>query len=155
MTSLNTHLEQASGTHTACLDATWAVIDPNDLDGGGTMLVRDEHDVDHLIAALAQPQTTAALIHHHGRPSVEFEGELMPDHEVSAAIQGEYGYLTWAEDDFGYAVSAGDPQSPPYPAYYVEYDAGDGVDLATLRAALAEFLTTRQRPTCLSWRKIL
>jgi hypothetical protein len=154
MTSLNTHIERASGTDTACLDATWAVIDPNDLDAGGTMLVRDAHDVDHLVEALSQPEASAALIHHHGRPSVEFEGELMPDHEVRAAVQGEYGYLTWSDEDLGYAVSEGKPESPACLADYAEYAAGTGVDLATFRAALIEFLTTGQRPTCLAWRNL-
>lgn len=140
--------------HVGSMVATWAVIDPADPGAGGTMTVRNAVDVDALLEVLGQPDVTAALVHHRARLTVEFEGEAMPDHELSVGVHNGFGYFSHADADHEYAVSVGDPKSPPFPAYYVEYDAGGGVDLATCRAALTEFLTTAQRPASITWRMV-
>jgi hypothetical protein len=147
-------LDEGRGTDTAGMDAVWHVFDPNNLDAGGHLLVRDEQDVDRLVVALARPDASAALITHRGRPCVVFDGDRLPDHQVTVAVNGPYGYLTWSDEEHPYLVSDGDAGSPAFLAHYTEYDAGTGVDLATFRAALVEFLATGRRPTCLAWGEV-
>jgi len=132
--------------------ATWTVLTDDGANSGGELVVSTAQDIDTLLDALNSPGATAALIRHTNRAAVpDGSGGMVPDHDMSAGVWQGYGYLTYTDTEHEYETLTGDPDSPAYPAHYVEYDAGTGVDLPTLRQALVEFLHTAQRPTSVAW----
>lgn len=135
------------------LTATWLILDASG-HSEKTMTIRDNDDVDALIAALSEPATTDASIHHEDRSPVEFDGEQVDDHALNAGIHGGLGYLTHGDPDHEPAFSVGASDSAEYPGYFVEYPAGSGVPVDAFLEALAEFLLTAKRPANLEWRTI-
>ncbi|GAB2963175.1 hypothetical protein GCM10027280_60050 [Micromonospora polyrhachis] len=136
------------------LTAVWTILTPEAENSGGEMVVRTSDDVDALIMALSQPGSTAALVQHQDRPTVYDEdlGDI-PDHDVTIGIWRGFGYLSFADLEHEFMYSDGESDSPSFAGHYTEYPAGSGVNLATLRAALVEFLETAQRPTNIHWKE--
>lgn len=129
----------------------WVVFAPDGQVRGSSMAVATTDDIDRLVATLSEPGVSAAMIEHTGRTHVLFEGEELPDHDMTAGVHEGFGYLSYSDGDHDYAMPAGDAASPPYAAHYVDYNAGTGVAIETLTEALREFLATAQRPTCIQW----
>ncbi|MCU1652088.1 MAG: hypothetical protein JWQ60_3237 [Pseudonocardia sp.] len=75
------------------------------------------------------------------------------DHELVAAVHGDWGYLRmWAVDDGDDTwILAGDPASPTFVSDESEFPEGTGIPLLRLVGALREFLETGRRPLCLNW----
>lgn len=134
--------------------AAWSISDPNDVRAGAEMTVTSSDDVDTLVTKLADPNAGAALIRHQQRPPTEFHGQQLPDHHMTAGVWHSYGYITFTDRDHEPCTLVGNPGSPMFPADAVEYDAGSGVSIETLAAALREFLATAQRPTNVEWRTV-
>lgn len=133
--------------------AIWTVLQPDGTAGGGEMTVDTQGDVPRLIEELDAEGATAAMVRHDRRPMVpDGAGGQVPDHDMTVGVWQGYGYLSFIDAEHEYMVLDGDPQSPPYPAHYVEYDAGTGVPLDRLRAALLQFLETAARPDNVEWK---
>lgn len=132
--------------------ATWTILNPDGAAGGGEMTVDSPDDITRLIDDLDSAGATAAMVRHDRRPMVsDGAGGQVPDHDMTVGVWQGYGYLTFTDADHDYAVLDGDPRSPSYPAHYVDYDAGSGVPLDALRAALVQFLETANRPDNVEW----
>lgn len=133
--------------------ATWSNLAPDDPVGGGQMTVRTPDDVAWLITELGRPGATAAMVYHDDRPMIPDDsfGQL-PDHDMTVGVWQNYGYLSYIDDTHDFMVLDGDSRSPYYPAHYIEYDAGTGVTLDLLHAALVQFLETAQRPDNVRWK---
>jgi hypothetical protein len=139
--------------------AVWPITDQNDTDAADEMTVSTPEDVDTLLARLAEPGAGPAVIEHQDRELItDTEGLLgapgtteIPDHDVAAAVDQGYGYLTYADPEHDYSTLRGEPSSPEYRSEYVDYPPGAGVPVDLLAAALKEFLATAKRPTCVDW----
>jgi hypothetical protein len=57
----------------------------------------------------------------------------------------------WIIGDDNIQVAVGDPDSPAFESITCEWDAGSGMTLRRLRAALVELLETANRPTSVQW----
>lgn len=132
--------------------ATWTVLTPEGTANGGEMTVHTPADVARLVTELAGPGATAAMIRHEQRPTISDPnlGEV-PDHDMTAGVWQGYGYLSFTDAEHEYMVTVGDPRSPGYAAHYIEYDAGTGIALSDLEAALVRFLDTTTRPDNVEW----
>jgi hypothetical protein len=114
-------------------------------------------EVDELVNAIAELPERSVVIHHAGRPvtgNVFFDdGVDVYDHELVAAVHGDWGYLRmWAVDDGDDTwILAGDPASPTFVSDESEFPEGTGVPLSRVVVALREFLETGRRPLCLNW----
>lgn len=132
--------------------ATWTVLNPDGAAGGGEMTVDSPDDVTRLINELDKTGATAAMLRHERRPMVSdgADGQV-PDHDMTVGVWQGYGYLSYIDADHDYALLDGDPRSPSCPAHYLDYDAGSGVPLDRLHAALLQFLETAERPDNVEW----
>jgi hypothetical protein len=133
--------------------ATWTILKPDGTADGGEMTVDTAQDVTSLIDELDKDGASAAMVRHDRRPMVaDGTGGQVPDHDMTVGVWQGYGYLSFTDAVHDYMVLNGDPRSPAYPAHYVEYDAGTGVPLDRLRAALLQFLETAARPDNVEWK---
>ena len=132
--------------------ATWTILMGHGPTAGGEMTVRTRQDIAALLQALAEPGATAAMLRHEARPMVpDGRGGQVPDHDMTVGVWRGYGYLSFIDADHDSMTLAGLPDSPDYPAHYVEYDQGEGIPLEQLQAALTEFLETGRRPAGVTW----
>lgn len=130
------------------VEASWRTLVD---DESVTMSIDSPHDVDTLLAQLSSGTTDASLTH-SDRPMIEIDGEQFVDHDLGVGLSHGYGYLVYHDPDHEPAYSVGDPTSPDYLAFYMHAPAGSGVSLKQVRAAVAEFVDTAQRPTAIEWR---
>jgi hypothetical protein len=133
--------------------ATRTVLNPDGTADGGEMTVETPQDVTRLTDELDKAGATAAMIRHDRRPMIsDGAGGQVPDHDMTVGVWHGYGYLSFTDAEHDYMVLDGDPRSPAYPAHYIDYDAGTGVPLDRLRAALVQFLETTDRPDNVRWK---
>jgi hypothetical protein len=139
------------------ITARWA-----DLEAASTA-VRKNHevrlssaaDVRTLIDRLSEPDTSEAHLLHNDRPEQfnELFGQYEVDHQVVIGVWRGFGYMEFIGPAH-YAQLAGDPASPEWHTSASDhFRTGSGVAVEHLVAAVAEFLVTRELPTCVAWRE--
>ncbi|MFC6092442.1 Imm1 family immunity protein [Saccharothrix lopnurensis] len=115
-------------------------------------------DVEELVARLARPDTSEALLVHSARPlkTSSLTGGSAPDHRVVVAVGSSgFGYVEYLGPG-GVDQLVGDPGSPEWHTTTGgHFPAGAGVDLATLVEVVEEFRVTAARPASVGWRDAL
>jgi hypothetical protein len=139
------------------ITARWADLEP------GSTAVREHHetllssaaDVRALMDRLSEPNTSEAHLVHNDRPQRfnELFGQHEVDHQVVVGVWRGFGYLEFIGPGH-HAQLAGDPASPEWHTSASDhFPMGSGVAVDDLVAAVAEFLVTRELPTCVAWRE--
>jgi hypothetical protein len=124
------------------------------------MTVESSEDVRQLVLKLSKPGVDDAYVTHLGRPVEVVPGlgdEPLPDHVVHLAVRRPWGYITFAGDAVAYPEGftghpLGDAASPAtHGSYNTDYAAGSGLPLDVFEQVVAEFLVTKELPTCVEW----
>lgn len=133
------------------ITAVWPIASKTDANAGDGLTITEPGEVDELIRRLSEPNAGPASIWHEHRELAD-ESTGMLDHDVIAAVDGGYGYLSHFDVDHDFAVLEGDPESPGLTSEDIEFPAGSGVAVGVLAAALKDFLETASRPKVVDWR---
>ncbi|MFB9906370.1 Imm1 family immunity protein [Allokutzneria oryzae] len=114
---------------------------------------RTADDVEVVIDALAQPKSASGMVTHDGREL--WEGKY-PDHELVVVIDGalDLGALCYWDRDTPRARTLGPGDGPDFEDENVDFPPDSWLPRAQITEALAEFVTTGNRPTCVSWQVI-
>ncbi|PPK70324.1 Imm1 family immunity protein [Actinokineospora auranticolor] len=132
------------------IEVGWGIDHADGTFGGDRMSLRTAADVEEFVRRLGGDGAGVAWVNHKGRSL--WNAELgIPDHEVFAAVYAGFGYFSYQDPTVDKCYPVGLPDSPE-----VEYDdddfpPGSGVSTTLLTRAVAEFLATKARPTCLDW----
>lgn len=135
------------------ITAVWPISSPGDVNAGDGLTVTESTELDGLVTRLAEPNAGAATIWHEGREPADPETGML-DHDVLAAIDGGYGYLSYIDTEHDLAVLDGDADSPSLSVEDLDFPAGSGVSVEVFTAALREFLDTGSRPESVTWREV-
>lgn len=68
-----------------------------------------------------------------------------------ANVVDGWGYLSYQDSNHDKAYAVGEPQSPECEFEDDDFPSGSGLPLDTFKAALMEWLRTRERPTVVEW----
>ncbi len=135
------------------ITAVWPISSPGDVNAGDGLTVTDPVELDGLVGRLSEPNAGAASIWHEGREPADPDTGML-DHDVLAAVDGGFGYLSYIDTEHDLAVLDGSVDSPALPVEDLEFPAGSGVPMGAFTAALREFLATGRRPECVVWRPV-
>jgi hypothetical protein len=128
--------------------AIWDVFpaDPAGRTTGENVVVDTPDGVAELVERLTDPQASTAKIWGPDIRQDGWTGQL-----IHAAVDGQFGYLSYNSDECALVFPAGNPASPGYDSMDEEFPAGSGILVAELAAALREFLATGSQPRAVRW----
>jgi hypothetical protein len=113
--------------------------------------LRAIEDVHLLLDRLCDPRSDNAMLIHTHRQRLE---SGYPDHEVTVGVRGERGTILFTDNATGSWVTLGEgpPTSPTYAG--IEFPTHCEIPVVDIAVAIAEFLKTGERPTCIPWQQV-
>jgi hypothetical protein len=128
--------------------AIWDVhaVRPTDRTTGANLVVDTADQVDDLVGRLADPRAGTAKIWGPDIRQDQWTGQL-----IHAAVDENYGYLSYTSDECALVFPAGAAASPGYDSTDEEFPAGSGIPLTEFTTALREFLVTGRQPDSVRW----
>jgi hypothetical protein len=120
-------------------------------DWKGVHVVIDSPDhVRTVLDRLSADDATDAVVIHRDRPRIG--PRSIPDHQLLVGVRGDVGAILYSDDTGSWATVGDGPDAPPVYAE-MEFPTYCEVPLHVIEKALAEFLATRARPTCVEWQR--